>query len=347
MDALTSPSPATRDQAAAKLQALGPAAVPDLVRLLRTPDPFLARPARRVARWLPAKANARLFRIINPLEAAAKRAAAAQALRILGPGAHAAIPALSRALEDDLTVAWYASLALAQMGPDGLEALSTRLSTVPPIQCGYICYALGTQGQSASNATPNLVLLLEKDDPVISDKAATALGNMGRLGVPGLLRASTNQHGHVRTLAIGALSRIGPLARDAIPRLVTMAKEDQPGVREAAVEALGQVGPTSPAVTAALTQALVDPVREVRLKAILALGRSPAHSASAVPELIGRLNDPSADVRGQAASLLGEIAAPRETIISALGRALKDENEVVRTKAGEALNRLRASPPRP
>ena len=102
---LSNPSAADRERAASVIRAMGPDAVAPLVHLLRTPDPLFATPVRQIGWRLPRPAQQFLFRIVDPFSAPARRAAAAQAFRILGTNAQHAVPKLQNALLDEKTVA--------------------------------------------------------------------------------------------------------------------------------------------------------------------------------------------------------------------------------------------------
>ena len=269
--ALALNSAGTQRQAEEVILSLGSNAVPSLVRLLRTPDPILARTVKAIGRRTPDKLSRVLYQMVNPFAAPAQRARAAQALRILGPAAISALPALTNALSDDQTVSWYAALTLAQLGEPGITALSGALPKSAPAQAGYICYALGTQGPSASNAIPVLATVMETGPAQVAERAASALADIGRLAVPRLLQTLEHPDPAVRILAINALARLGPPARAALPRLIDVAKEDQAIVRVMAIDALPKIRPTGAGLVGVLTNALQDPDPQVRVKATQAL----------------------------------------------------------------------------
>ena len=266
-------SSGTHQEAERAILGLGSNAVPCLVRLLRTPNPVLATPFKAIGRRANRVRQA-LYRVVNPFSASAQRAAAAQALRDLGPQAEAALPALTNALRDDQTVSWYAALALAQFGQRGIAALTNALPRSGPEQAGFVCYALGSQGPSASNAIPALARVMEEGSPELGEKAARALGDIGRIAVPRLLRMMDHPAPAVRILAIQALANIGPLARPALPKLIHLATDDQPLVRGAAIDALPQIRPSGIGIAEVLNQTLNDPDPQLRAKASQALKRN-------------------------------------------------------------------------
>jgi HEAT repeats len=257
----------TQRQAEKAILTLGSNAVPSLVQLLRAPDPILAKPIQALGRCFPSRFSRGLYRLTDPFAAAAGRAAAARSLRVLGPRARAALPALTDALFDDPIVSWNAALTLAQFGEAGLTALTRALPRSPPANAGGICYALGTQGPSASNAVPTLAAIMETAPPPVAESAGKALGAIGRVAVPRL--RETLEHGNTpaRVLAVNALAIAGPPARTALPKLMRMAAEDEPPVRAAVVAALPRIRPTGTGLSGVLSNALRDPDRQVRSKA--------------------------------------------------------------------------------
>lgn len=339
---LISPSAATRKTATETIAQLNSNAVPALVRLLRTPDPVLARAARAVSWRLPNRHRGGIVRLLNPFEAPANRTAAAQALLIMSPHAQSALPALSNAVHWDGTASWHAALALARLGEPGTAALVAALSNAPPAQRGYVCYALSTKGEAASNAIPALLRVLQTDTPEVAEKAAQALSNMRSLAVPEL--ASTLEHPNVqvRISAIRALSAMGPAARDALPQLLQQARAQPAAIRAAAVEALAQVRLSDPRVVTALAESLADTDLAVRLKALQGLRRLPEPARRAKTALLGALADDNPVIRAQTAALLGEAKAEFDWIMPALHQVVRnDDNELARASAKEALAKLR------
>jgi HEAT repeat protein len=264
-------SAGSRDRAEEVIRSSGSNAVPSLVRMLRTPDPVLARPVRAFGRHAPNRLSRMLYRAVDPFSAPARRALAAQALRVLGPQAQAALPALTDALAGDQTVSWHAALTLAQFGQVGVDALLAALPRSRPEQAGYICYALGTQGYSATNAVPALAALVETAPPQLAEQAANALGALGKPAVPRLLQSLRHPSAAVRVLAAEALAKVGPPARDALPRLIELAKDDQPLVRRTAISVLPSIRPSGQGILEVLTNATEDPDAQVRAKALEAL----------------------------------------------------------------------------
>jgi HEAT repeat protein len=232
----------TRPAADELFRKIGTNAVPALVRMLQTRDPLLARPLRALGRRLPDRLSRGMFRIVDPYDAGRKRAAAAAALRIVGARAQAALPTLQSALRDNETISWHAALTLAELGPPGLAALTNALPAARMPQAGFICYALGSQGVSASNAVPALAATLRSGSPQAAEPAAHALASIGRSALPALENALAHTNLQVRVAVADALGTMGPWARKTTPKLLEMARSDQAPAHRAATNALAKLG---------------------------------------------------------------------------------------------------------
>lgn len=279
---LNSPAARDREEAEQTIRRFNSDAVPAVVRLLRTRDPFLAKPLRLAGAKIPTRMRNALVRKIDPYRAPLVRASAAQALRLMGAKAASARDPLRNALGDGSTCSWHAALALAGLGAPGRDSLTQSLEHSGELNetvTGYVCYALGTQGEAASNSIPALTRVLRHAKLELAEKAARALASMNSAAVPALLEASADKSPQVRVLAIGALAQIGPLARAAFPTLLTPAREGEGEVRKAALDALARIQPSSPQVLGALTNALQDideSVRDCARQNLARLGIKPA-----------------------------------------------------------------------
>ncbi len=182
--------------------------------------------------------------------------AAAQSLRLLGPRAKAAIPALTTVLahhygllNDNPQVG--AAKALGRIDPEARSVLPALI---------------------ASLKDRGVVRVLDGDeegDPDYSaaEAAAEVLGSLGaraRDAVPALIeavesRVKENENWQLRQAAALALGRIGPDARPAIPTLRRIAAEKQSPVTDAAAIALYRLDPAEEARVEDLFAALIKP----------------------------------------------------------------------------------------
>ena len=196
---------------------LGERAVPWLVKILNAPDSFgswYQRAYDRYANDLP------LFlagRLPEP-QHMERRLTALDALALLVPSAHGAMPAIINALNDkDVDLRRSAAHTLGQLGP------------------------------ITSNVIPALVSALTNGDWYTEQEALLALKGMtppATNAIPALVNELKHLHPDFRTWAAEGLGNMGPSAKIATPALLLTATHDQnPRVREAASSALVKIDP--------------------------------------------------------------------------------------------------------
>jgi hypothetical protein len=176
--------------------------------------------------------------------------------------------------------------------------------------------ALTSAGSWASNAVPQLVVMLNQD------------------GSP-----------FCQTVVPGILVRIGPAAAAAIPTLVRMTAHTNFIVRMDAIYALGKIGVEPEVVVPVLIRCLKDPDPSVRGHAARALQNFGKDAISAVPALeeLGRI-EPAANPAsgsGNAISTAGPIGIsswnaylPSSARVPDVSEAAKEAASVIREKAG-------------
>jgi HEAT repeat protein len=300
--------------AATTLAAVGPAAVPELIRALTQPEP-------------------------------AFRLEVVKVLGVIQAPRTDVVHALDRALADaDRSIRMQAAVLLCQFGHPSAEALGELREALnqPDLRARAIAF-LGDVGPQASEAVPALAALLEdprvsvRDDiwipavgkmgpgahrvvPLLVDKlreadhplypvhaaAVKALGQIGPRAVPALIAALERRHPHVRAGAAEALGQIGPEARRAIPALVDRLADAEAEVRQCAVAALGSIGPV--VALKELQAALRDPEPSVRRAAVVALARM--HQVP-LRDLLEMVADGDASVSESAVEALDQYRGPQ------------------------------------
>lgn len=259
------------------------------------------------------------------------RVAAIQGLAQFGPAASAAVPELTRALEDrDPRIRWFAAEALGQIGPaaaPGVPALIAVLRSADVVADGLqdvddaqgdapirliATVALGQIGPGAAAAVPELAAALSGPDSRVRAEAARSLGLIGpkaAAATSALLMAA----GHSRNHALventtEALPRLGPAA---IPALTAGLGHDDPAIRAAAVRLMGEIGQESPLPFLAMLRRLRDRDARVRAAAAPAMARvcrrSLALGLAVAPFVVPLLSDPDDDVAEAARSALLEL----------------------------------------
>ncbi|MBI4657679.1 MAG: HEAT repeat domain-containing protein [Verrucomicrobia bacterium] len=195
--------------------------------------------------------------------------------------------------------------------------------------------ALAILGAKATSAVPVLGKALSDDNAGVSLQAAVALGKIGQLGVPELVKALNNPNHQIRLMAIHGLTVAGSEADAALPALTEAMEDKNADVRVHAFLALGQI--RHPASVSALAAKLnhVDP--NLRLMAARGLGGLGPWARDAIPMLIVAAKDGSAIVRSSAVVALGKIRPSAEPVVNALIAALSDPDRNVRLNAAEGL----------
>ena len=127
---LYAPAQRPRDEASAALRAMGPRAIPELVRLLQARNSIFRKLAWSMPRAVPRRLRLFILRNVRIPDAAFVRRSAARALATIGPDAHAAVPALARALRDsEREVRWEAAEALGAIGEQSVTELVNALAS--------------------------------------------------------------------------------------------------------------------------------------------------------------------------------------------------------------------------
>jgi HEAT repeat protein len=220
----------------------------------------------------------------------------------------AAVRTLITVLRTDQPRDWgNAAIALAEVGPDGEEAIPDLIEAVRhPKHIHYgACVALGRFGKSARNAVPALLDALERTEhPYSKINVAVALWRIERhpRALPTLTallkeESSPEPYG-TRYHAATTLGELGPAAAAAAPDLIPALRDERSMVRRAAALSLGQLKSATRDVVKALEAALQDEIWTVRAEAARSLGKLGPAAAAALPALreasADRLVEPAA-----------------------------------------------------
>ena len=140
-----------------------------------------------------------------------------------------------------------------------LATYQARLKDAAGAHRAGLLRAIGSFGEDAGPAVPELVRALAAGDESERGAAAWALTQVGAkavAAVPQLIRALDDPSAGVRTLAAIALRTLGPAALTAVPRLGLALDDQSEYVRARAAEALGAIGPGAAAAVAPLVARL-------------------------------------------------------------------------------------------
>jgi HEAT repeat protein len=233
--------------AADALEKIGRAAVPDLLPVLRHPDPMMRCRTMWVLGGMGPEAVDAVPTLVEALNDPGEHAPtnAARALGEIGPAARAAVPALTREL----------------------KSIDTRLRVVA---ARSLIWITGKPGPYI----PTLIAELSSPSVHACRDAAEALAELGsaaRVAVPELIRVLKDRTSNARHFAADALGRIGHNAREVVPLLIPWVNDPQWYLRVWAIRALGYFGPKARAALPALREAAKDRSRSIQKEVSQAL----------------------------------------------------------------------------
>ena len=330
---------AQADEASAALKQMGPAAVPDLVKLLGARDAFLQPQIRSMVRGWPAPFGKWLAPFTTRLPAAWVKRGAARSLAIIGPPAREAVPALLVSLKDpDEGFAWEAAGALGRIGEPSLPGLLEAMRAPMASTRRAAAYALGGIGTKPDVVVPPLVVALHDADASVVSSASGSLGKLGLPAMAQLVIVVGHEQGNIRQraarLVLQCYGDWTGLQTNTVSSDVTRAERQQ------AIAELGSAGPPDDLTLQIWTGALRDPAPGVRIAAINHLSSVAPISLASLAGLAHCLSDGSPEVREAAAAALGQQATAAAPVVPALKRLLADTNESVRIAARSALGKI-------
>jgi HEAT repeat protein len=380
-EALQSDDSQVRAYAANAIGQIGQAArqvAPELIKLMTDEDAVVRREVRDALLAIEAPREMTrplMLRALNNAEPAD----AAAALATLAELGEAVVPELCQALDDPRACYW-ASLALADMGPKAKAAvpqLAKLLDSEDPDVRMQALITLGAIGPAAQQTVPHMIELLGQDPfESVQYAAAYALGCVAKpqQATDELVRALDSEDPFLRVAAAWSLLRLAdsetPATKKAVETVIQSIQADDPEVRSLAAQAMADDQVPSQVVRRAMRQALegIDQPRaleriadalasigpkvvpacirslkredKLRPYAMLILIKLGSQAAPAVPALIETLEDPEPVVRREAAFTLGAIGPEADEAVPALIELLEDEDQDVQHAACYALGKI-------
>lgn len=116
-----------------------------------------------------------------------------------------------------------------------------------------------------------LIQKLRDPNPLVADRAATVLSEIGPQALEKLTLVLTDQDPYVVSLAIEVIGNMGPEGATAIPALIATSYHAHPIVREEVITSLGKIGVAQKEAILTLENALNDDEKWVRDEAKWAL----------------------------------------------------------------------------
>lgn len=344
--ALADTSPAVRAHAARALGHIGSdasEATPALVKALSDADPHVRRAAIEALHNIRPNPET----IVDALQKALEDpdpAVGVTALNCLTDLGEAAVPTLSKALENPKTRYW-AALGVGELGADGKAAVPALIAALEDKDGQVqreVLLALGKMGEYAAPGVPQIIPLVGSADPAVRHAAAFALGRIGppaAAAADALRKALQEGDTLQKTVDSWALARVEPknaeARKQAIELLSAAVHDKNPRVQGAALRGLMDLEPR-PATVVALVGSLLakgeGPVLNDAFEAASALG------PAATPALIEGLKRP--ETRGHAAMLLARIGEKASPAVPDLAAALADKDPDVRREILFALGAM-------
>ncbi len=336
-----SSDPKIRANAEAALRAMGPQAVKGLSFTLVKEPGLLTRFIQSLGRSTPRILKTPLHRVFNPGQQISDKYAAAEALKIMGTNAEAAVPALGRMLESpNVLLSSAAGQALGKIGPSAVPVLIEALDNGDYNIRANACAALGELGTNSAPAIPRLTKILVDDTGPIIGSASWSLSRIGSPAVLPLTQLLSNTNWLVRRWAVYSLTYAGVHAKPAIPAIVRLLQDTNVQVRSQAVIALSNIDWTSKESGEALLAATKDQDPDVQTAAINALGSRPDIVYERMPQFIELLDSPTPQMRGHAAYALGQLGEHATNALPGLRKLLDDQDQFVREKADAAIKSI-------
>jgi HEAT repeat protein len=289
------------------------AAIPALAELLKDKEAAVRASAAVALVRIGPKSTAALGDALKFPEETS-RLTALQALRVLGPAAKEAVPAMIGALKDkSVDVRILAAYTLGRLKAAAKPALPALLEAAKDTSNLGEVLRPNMPG-SVTEAAVEAALLI--DDRCASDLAKTA--------VPALIEALKSKDGSILQAAGSALRMLGPHAKAALPALEEAQKRAKGFAQRALAEAIVAVGGRSTEILAALVRDAKLPL-EKRLGALAELGWSKSADDKVVPVLMGALKDENVQIRAGAVDALAWLGPRAKPAIGLLVELLGDE----------------------
>ncbi len=333
------------------LIAIGPAALPSLIRSLEGDDKEARQWAMLIlARFGPAAADAvpALAKLVN-LPDADQAGVAIAVLAKIGPGAAAAIPTLSAAYEslkpDDEDRKYALLDAFPRIGAPPSPRIIGDLNDPDPDRRASAALILSQFGAKAHSAAGRLVALLDDPSPIVRVRAAVALFSVDPAHprvLSALSSALDSSDIDILDEAIPAIAQLGSNGAVVAPKLKTivarmgLASGTQLGdvfsTKARAALALVDIAPASGEGVAVLV-ALLNDGEDFRGPAVEVLGRLGPRASAAIPALVAVSGDTKSAYRFKAIQALTRIDRGHEAILPALIELASVEPAPTATKA--------------
>jgi HEAT repeat protein len=221
--------------------------------------------------------------------------------------------------------------ALKHLGPDGIDTLISRYTSVDEESRSAICALIG----ECAYRNGSVIIREALCDPAshVRKAAVSAAGKLGLTDcIPGIVRLLDDTDHNVRDAVVACLQTLALIDRHGIQAVARqIVDSEQPEQRRNAAILFAALGDGD-----RLSLLVKDEDALVREAAVSSIGK--LHIVEATRTLLIALVDESPDVRIAAAEALGEVGD--ENVVSALNHALNDEDIWVQCSALKSLARI-------
>jgi hypothetical protein len=189
-------------------------------------------------------------------------------------------------------------VALMRMPQYSATPLSEELLRGSERAKGYILEVFTCGGRTYSDVAGSLGQAFLKLDGVSSTPYAHALGQIGKTGVPFLIKGILSSDSRKVLASLQAVNAVGPEARDASGSILTIFPTLDVDSKEKAVDALSSLlGDEREALAVALNPAMRDQDKAVRIYAFNAYAASGRNPEERVHVLITAMSDSDPGIR--------------------------------------------------
>lgn len=317
-----------RQAASVALGRIGKGSIDALIRALQRGDPvFLQNAVEALGRIGAIAARPLIATLEDESNPVLARRYAAMALAEVGAGDKRVVPALAKALGNEMPeVRMSAAAALGNIGPAAAAALPELISLSgnqreDVLVREYSIAALARIAPADGSVNSALVRAVADDDPRVYEAALAALvatralaqahGGMDER-IAALTRQLQNGTPEARLDAARRLGEFGPYAAPAVPVLtaVLAGRQNDAELRQTAAMSLGLIGPRSEGAVPELIAVLDDENRQIANSALVALGRIGPQTRN-IPALLQAMRSGDLATRGAAAASLQQFASTR------------------------------------
>jgi HEAT repeat protein len=236
-----------------------------------------------------------------------------------------------------------AEISIQKIGAAAMPAIKIALASKDRAQLAAACRAIKSVGPDAIELLPQLIQLLESDEPFNQRAALYALQGIGDQAFEAIEPVAgclASDDFNVHCMACRFLEKFGPDALPAEDGLIQILQNGNPSSRGWAAIVLGAIGPTDkndivPMLIARLVEARAHVEKQRILLGLAHLGRE---AQRAIPTVKEYLNSRSHRVQPHAAYALYKIGDEKQVMDKVLLEALSDINE--RDAAFELIKRL-------